>query len=96
MSKSIYCYTLFIINYLLANQKLCGSNEIEHCIECDNDQEICKNVKINILFYLLVQYALVAMIKIMDNQHVKEIVTALVIMIFIMFYVINAKKDIIV
>jgi len=43
MSKFIYFYAIFIINYLLTIQKLCGSNEIEHCIECDNDnKEICK------------------------------------------------------
>ena len=41
MSMPIYLYTLFIINLLLTNQKLCGSNEIPHCIECDDDQEIC-------------------------------------------------------
>jgi len=39
MSNFIFLYALFIINYLLSNQKLCENNEIEHCIECDN--EIC-------------------------------------------------------
>ena len=47
MSKFIYFYTIFIINYLLTIQKLCGSNEIEHCVECDNNNK-------DILFYLLV------------------------------------------
>ena len=37
----IYLYILFIINLLLSNQKLCGPNEIPHCIECDDVQEIC-------------------------------------------------------
>jgi len=37
----LYLYILFIINYLLTKQKLCGRNEISHCIECDNEQEIC-------------------------------------------------------
>ena len=41
MSKFISLYILFIINFLLINQKLCGSNEIEHFIECDNEQWIC-------------------------------------------------------
>ena len=38
MSKFISLYILFIINFLLTKQKLYGSKEIEHCIECDNEQ----------------------------------------------------------
>ena len=67
MSKFIYFYILFIINYLLTNQKLCGNNKIEHCIECNTKLAICTNAKKNILFYLAVINALVVMIKNMDK-----------------------------
>ena len=41
MIKLTSLYTFFFINILLTNQKLCGTNEIEYCIECDLEQEIC-------------------------------------------------------
>ena len=41
MSKFISFYALFIINFIFANQKLCGRNEIENCIDCNSEQEIC-------------------------------------------------------
>ena len=41
MSKFIPLITLFIINCLLTNQKLCGENEIPHCYDCDSENSIC-------------------------------------------------------
>jgi len=41
MSKFIFLNILFIINYLLASQKLCGRYEVEHCSLCDNDLDKC-------------------------------------------------------
>ena len=47
MSKFIFLNILLIINFLLTSQKKCGRYEIEHCSECDNDQEICTKCEDN-------------------------------------------------
>ena len=41
MLKFISLYILFIIKFLLTNQKLCGRNEIPNCNVCDLTNEIC-------------------------------------------------------
>ena len=41
MLKLTSFYTLFIANFLFTIQKLCGRNEIAHCIECDIEHEKC-------------------------------------------------------
>ena len=51
MFKFISFITVFIINFLLTNQKLCGRYEIGHCIECDNDQEVCSKCENNYFLF---------------------------------------------